>query len=143
MTGTKLLIIKSAALSGRKENTIMKFIRTNIDESNKKEVYKLTKGESLKVKDMERGTSFPVEKYAVYEETKTRKKNDGSVEEYTETVLTFISGNMKLGTISATFIKAFLEIVDIMGDDPFSIIITGGKSKNGREYVNCELDCDA
>lgn len=121
----------------------MKFIRTNIDESNKKEVYKLTKGESLKVKDMERGTSFPVEKYAVYEETKTRKKNDGSVEEYTETVLTFISGNMKLGTISATFIKAFLEIVDIMGDDPFSIIITGGKSKNGREYVNCELDCDA
>lgn len=121
----------------------MKFIATNIDENNKKEVYRLTKGESLKVKDMEQGTSFPVEKYAVYEESKTRRKNDGSTEEYTETVLAFVSGQMKLATVSTTFIKSFLEIVDIMGNDPFSIIITGGKSKNGREFVNCEMDCDA
>ena len=121
----------------------MKFIATNIDQKNKKEVYRLTKCENLKVQDMERGTSFPVEKYAVYEEEKTRKKNDGSIETYTQQVLTFVSGEMKLGTISATFIKSFLEIVEIMGADPFSIIITGGKSKNGRDFVNCELDCDA
>ena len=121
----------------------MEFLKTNIDSSNKKQVYRMTKGESLKVQDMEKGTSFPVDLYAVYKETKTRKKQDGSLEEYEETVLTFTSGNMKLGTISATFIKSFLEIVDIMEDEPFSILITGGKSKNGREYVNCELDCDA
>ena len=121
----------------------MTFIKTNIDTTNKKEVYRLTKGDSLKVQDMERGTSFPVEKFAIYEEEKTRKKTDGSAETYTEKVLTFTSGQMKLGTISATFIKSFLEIVDLMEGDPFAIIITGGKSKNGREYVNCELDCDA
>lgn len=121
----------------------MKFIKTNIDTANKKEVYRLTKGDSLKVQDQPKGTSFPVEKYAIYEEEKTRKKNDGSTETYTETVLAFTAGNMKLGTISTTFIKSFLEIVEIMDGDPFSIIITGGKSKNGREYVNCELDCDA
>ena len=57
-------------------------------------------------------------------------------------VLTIVSGNIKMGTISQTFIKSFLEIVDIMGTDPFAIVITGGKSKNGRDYVNCELDCD-
>lgn len=129
-------------MTGQKGKKIMKFIATNINPEDKKEVYRMTKGDSLKVQDMDRGTSFPVEKYALYEDTKTRKKNDGSQEEYTEKVLTIVSGNAKLGTISATFIKSFMEIVDIMGTDPFAIIITGGKSKNGREYVNCELDCD-
>ena len=119
----------------------MKFIRTNINQNDKKEVYRMTKGDSLKVQDMDKGTSFPVDKYAIYEETKTRNKQDGTTEEYTDTVLTVVSGNMKLGTISATFIRSFLEIVDLMDGDPFSIVITGGKSKNGREYVNCELDC--
>ena len=119
----------------------MEFIKTNIDTADKKQVYRMTKGDSLKVQDMEKGASFPVDLYAVYTETKTRNKQDGSKEEYTDTVLTIVSGNMKLGTISQTFIRSFLEIVDIMGDDPFAIVITGGKSKNGREYVNCELDC--
>lgn len=120
----------------------MNFIASNINEQDKREVYRMTKGDSLKVQDQPRGTSFPVDKFAVYEEEKQRKKNDGSMETYTEKVLTIVSGNVKLGTISATFIKSFLEIVEIMDGDPFAIIITGGKSKNGREYVNCELDCD-
>ena len=119
----------------------MEFIKTNIDISDKKQVYRMTKGDSLKVQDMDRGTSFPVDLYAVYNEEKQRNKQDGSTETYTQQVLTLVSGNMKMGTISSTFIKSFLEIVEIMGSDPFAIIITGGKSKNGRDYVNCELDC--
>lgn len=121
----------------------MKFITTSIDTTDKKQVYRMTKGDSLKVQDLERGTSFPVDAFAVYEETKTRKKQDGTTEEYTDTVLTFVSGNMKIGTISATFIRSFLEIVELMDGDKFAIVITGGKSKSGREYVNCELDCNA
>lgn len=120
----------------------MEFIKTNIDTSNKKEVYRMTKGDSCKVQDLPKGESFPIDKFAVYDEVKTRNKQDGSTEEYNQTVLTFVSGNMKCGTISATFIKSFLEIVDIMDGEKFGIIISGGKSKNGREYVNCELDCD-
>lgn len=119
----------------------MKFIATNINQNDKKEVYRMTKGDSLKVQDLDKGASFPVDKFAIYEETKTRNKQDGTTEEYTDTVLTIVSGQMKIGTISATFIKSFMEIVDLMEGDPFAIIITGGKSKNGREYVNCELDC--
>ena len=119
----------------------MEFIKTNIDTADKKQVYRMTKGDSLKVQDMDRGTSFPVDAYAVYNETKQRNKQDGTTEEYTQQVLTIVSGNLKMGTISATFIRSFLEIVDIMENEKFSIIITGGKSKNGREYVNCELDC--
>lgn len=120
----------------------MEFIKTNIDTANKKEVYRLTKGDSVKVQDLQKGDSLPVDKYAVYNETKVRNRQDGTTEEYTQQVLSFVSGKMKVGTISATFIKSFLEIVDIMGDEPFSIIVSGGKSRNGRDFVNCELDCE-
>lgn len=120
----------------------MKFIKTNINEKDKKQVYRMTKGDSTKVQDLTKGDSFPVDLFAVYEEEKTRNKQDGKTETYVDTVLTFTSGNMKIGTISQTFIKSFLEIVDIMGNEPFAIIITGGKTKSGREYVNCELDCN-
>ena len=120
----------------------MEFIKTNINTADKKQVYRMTKGDSLKVQDLEKGASFPVDLYAVYKEEKTRNKQDGTSETYTDTVLSFTSGNMKIGTISRTFITSFLEIIDIMGDEKFSVVITGGKSKNGREYVNCELDCN-
>ena len=120
----------------------MEFIKTNINPADKKQVYRMTKGDSLKVQDLAKGESYPVDLYAVYNEDKTRNKQDGSTETYTQQVLTFVSGNMKIGTISQTFIKSFLEIVDIMGQDKFSVIITGGTSRNGREYVNCELDCN-
>lgn len=119
----------------------MEFIITNINTEDKKAVYRLTKGDSVKVQDIEKGTSLPVDQFAVYTETKKRTKQGGGEEEYQQTVLSFVSGKMKVGTISATFIKSFMEIIEIMGDEKFSIVITGGKSKNGREYVNCELDC--
>lgn len=120
----------------------MNFIQTNINTEDKKAVYRMTKGESQKIEGLEKGITLPVDKYALYEELKTHKKQDGTEEEYTQTVLTFTSGDYKFGTISATFIKSFMEIVEIMGNDPFAISITGGESKSGRKFVNCEMDCD-
>lgn len=120
----------------------MTFLKTNINTEDKKQVYRMTKGDSQKIEGLERGLSLPVDKYALYTEVKDRKKQDGSTEQYEQTVLTFTSGSYKFGTISATFIKSFLEIVEIMAGDPFAIVITGGESKSGRKYVNCELDCD-
>ena len=120
----------------------MNFIKTSIDTQNKKAVYRMTKGDSLKIEGVEKGTTLPVEAYALYDDDKTRQKQDGTTEDYTQRVLTFVSSGKKFGTISATFIRSFMEIVDIMGDEKFAIIVTGGQSKNGRNYVNCELDCD-
>lgn len=120
----------------------MTFLRTNINTEDKKQVYRMTKGDSQKIDGLEKGLSLPVDNFALYTETKDRKKQDGTLEQYEQTVLTFTSGPHKFGTISATFIKSFLEIVDIMGEEKFAIIITGGESKSGRTYVNCELDCD-
>ena len=120
----------------------MTFLKTNIDTNNKKQVYRMTKGDSQKIDGLEKGLSLPVDNFCLYTEEKERKKQDGTTEQYEQTVLTFTSGPHKFGTISATFIKSFLEIVEIMGGDPFAIIITGGESKSGRKFVNCELDCD-
>lgn len=120
----------------------MTFLKTNIDTSNKKEVYRLTMGDSQKIEGLEQGLSIPVEKFCLYTELKDRNKQDGTTEQYEQTVLTFTSGSYKFGTISATFIKSFMEIVKLMDGDKFAIIITGGQSKNGRKFVNCELDCD-
>lgn len=120
----------------------MTFLKTNINTEDKKQVYRMTKGESKKIEGLEKGLSLPVDNFALYTEVKDRKKQDGTTEQYEQTVLTFTSGPHKFGTISATFIKSFLEIVEIMEGDPFAIIITGGESKSGRNYVNCELDCD-
>ena len=122
----------------------MKFIKTNIDSTDKKQVYRMTKGDSLKVQDIEKGTSLAIDLFAVYEEEKVRTKQGGKGEEtYTDTVLAFTSNGKKYGTISQTFIRSFLEIVEIMNGEPFAIVITGGQTKNGRQYVNCELDCEA
>lgn len=120
----------------------MTFLRTNINTEDKKQVYRMTKSDSQKIDGLEKGLSLPVDNFALYTETKDRKKQDGTTEQYDQTVLTFTSGPHKFGTISATFIKSFLEIVDIMGEDKFAIIISGGESKSGRKFVNCELDCD-
>ena len=112
----------------------MEIIKTNADLTNKKEWYKLTKSESVRVQDVEPGTLIPVEKYALYIE----EKSDGTK----QNVLAIIGGGIKVSTISKTFIDSFMECVELMCDDPFSIVITGGTSKAGRKYVNCELDCD-
>lgn len=120
----------------------MTFLKTNINTEDKKQVYRMTKGDSQKIEGLERGLSIPVDHFALYIEEKDRKKQDGTTEQYEQTVLTFTSGPHKFGTISATFIKSFLEIVEIMDGDPFAIVITGGESKSGRKFVNCELDCD-
>lgn len=111
----------------------MEILLTNIDVQNKKEIYKLTKAESLRVQDVERGTVIPVEKYALYVE----EKADGTK----NNVLAVVGGGIKVSTISKTFINSFMECVSFMGDEPFNIVITGGTSKGGRKYVDCELDC--
>ena len=36
--------------------------------------------------------------------------------------------------------KSLKDIAKIMGDKPFSVIKTSGKTKAGRDFVNCELD---
>lgn len=117
----------------------MKLIRTNKEnlEEDKKMLYRLTMGDSkgvAKMSDEELDRSYPVDAYLVYE----KEDSKGNP----VTLLTILSGSEVITAQSQTLQKAFLEIADLMGDDPYSVRFESGESKNGRRFVYCVLDCD-
>lgn len=117
----------------------MEILRSNVDVTNKRSIYKLTKSSSTMVQEAPAGLSVPVEIWALYNDPKEQK--DGSFKE--NKVLSFCdTSGVKYSTISATFIREFLDIADIMGDDPFAIILIHGTTRGGKPFVSCELDCD-
>lgn len=115
----------------------MKIIRTNIAdlESNKKEIYILTKGVTLSVQKMtdeQLEKVYPVHGYALYEDVNAR----GEVVE----VLAIKTDGVVLSTVSATFKREFFDIVDIMENDAFSIHVIKGMTRGGRTFYTCSLD---
>jgi hypothetical protein len=116
----------------------MEISKTNIDCTDRREIYRMTKGTSLKVSEMEKDVTLPVDKWAIYEEEKTDSKGETKVAK----ILSVVSAGMKFSTNSATFINSFEDIADIMQDEPFAIILRSGTTKAGRTYQDCELDCD-
>lgn len=117
----------------------MEIIRTNIVNlaDNKKALYQLTKAPGVNVKDIQPDVSHPVAGWALYKDLSNGR--DGAQER--EVLAVILEDGTKLQTISGTFIKAFMEIVDLMEDDPFSIITRKSTSKAGREFVTCDMDC--
>lgn len=111
----------------------MNIIKTNIANlaEDKRTLYKLAKSRGQNVKDMDANSEHPVDAYLLY--TDTNSKGDE------QTVLTILSGDTKMQTISKTFINAFLEVADLMGEDAYSIKIIKDVTKAGREFVSCEL----
>lgn len=117
----------------------MEIIRSNIDTANKFDIYRLTKSSGEMVQNIADGFSVPVSKWALY--TDLKEGRDGSTKE--QQVLSIVdTAGVKYSTVSATFIREFADIVDIMGGDPFAVIIRHGQTKSGKSFVTCELDCD-
>ena len=115
----------------------MKILKTNIPdlESNKKELYILTRGVSLSVQKMtdeELSKAYPVNGYALYEE-------ENSTGEMVEVLAIKTTGTV-LSTISQTFKDEFLYIADLFGNDPFSIRVVRDVSSKGRTFYTCALD---
>lgn len=117
----------------------MNIVKTNINTADKVKVYKLTKSSSMMVQDAPAGLSVPVADWMVYNDPKTDK--DGAVKD--NLVLSIVDpAGVKYSTISPTFIREFLDIVDIMEGAPFAILFIHGTTKKGKAFVSCELDCD-
>lgn len=117
----------------------MEILATNIAniKESKQLLYKMTvsAGQNVqKMTDEQRAKAYPVDVYVLYQDVNEKGEE--------HQILSILSGKEKLTTISQTFIKSFMKIVDLMDGDPFGIIVTGGESKNGRKFVDCELDCD-
>ena len=117
----------------------MEIIKTNVDLNDKKAIYKLTKSSSMMVQEAPAGLSVPVASWALYNDPKPDKNGEPKENK----VLSFVdTSGVQYSTISATFIREFLDIADIMGSDPFAIILIHGTTRGGKPFVSCELDCD-
>lgn len=117
----------------------MEILRSNLDLKNKVDVYRLTKASSVMVQDAPDGLSVPVAKWALYNDPKEQK--DGTMKE--NHVLSFVDvTGVKYSTVSATFIREFMAVVEIMSPDPFAVLLVHGTTKAGKPFVTCELDCD-
>lgn len=116
----------------------MKVLKSNVEniESEVVLLYALTRGKKnttsvSKLDDEELDVEYPVDVYLLYED----ENNKGE----TVTLLSIMSGERVLTAQSATFQRSFFEILDIVGDKPFSIRVTDGKTKSDRRFMDCEL----
>lgn len=112
-------------------------ITERIGEFSKKEIYKMTKDASIvQMKNVLDESEIEVAKYLTFED----EKENGEV----TTVHSILATD---GTAyayqSKTFDKSLRDIADIMTDgtfnEPFTIRKISGKTKAGRDFINCAL----
>lgn len=111
---------------------MLNIIKSNRD-LNKIEIYSMTSNPAIRVvKDIPTETELPVDDWILYEE---ENEESGEMVE----LLCFKSGTEFYACQSETFKREFFKIVDLMGDDAFSIVKMDGESKAGRKFVTCRL----
>lgn len=96
-----------------------------------RDVYKITRGNARKMQEIA-GSVITPEQFALYEDIDVKTGE-------TKRVLTIIADGEKFGTISPTFIREFMDAAEQFGGDVGTIKVLTGESKNGREFVTCEL----
>ena len=102
-------------------------------ELTKKEAYKMTLDAGIKKMKDYVGSSIDVYAYCVY--TDFNSKDNKEVE-----VLSVMDTDGSVyATNSATFKKDFLNIASLMEGEDFSVGITSGTSKAGRDFIACTL----
>lgn len=100
-------------------------------EFNKQEVYKLTRGQSINMKDAI-GTAFSPVGYIKYREENSRG-------EMVEILAILSSQGSVYSTMSNTFKREFEYIWELMDGDEFTIAVIGGVTKSNRDFVSCTL----
>ena len=86
-------------------------------------------------KDLEDGEKFTVEAYLVF----TDEKEDGAEVE----VMSILTSDKKVYSFqSSTLRRSIEEIWEVMEGQPFTAVKTSGKTRAGRDYINCYLDTD-
>ena len=94
-----------------------------------KELYRVTKSQSIKkVSIIENAVT--VNGYVIFTDT---DKDGNEIE-----ILSIDTNDGAFATNSKTFIESFLDIVEML-DTPVEIIVGHGTSKNGRNYIYCDI----
>ena len=96
-----------------------------------REIYELPKSPKIQKMSEHVGEVLPVDQYLLYE--------DGENKDVPIQILSIRSGDVAIATNSATVIKEFLGIVELMDGDRFAVEVLTGTSKNGRTYLTVAL----
>lgn len=113
-------------------------IKTASREFTEVEQYLMTIAPSIhSIKDIEDGTHITVD--GVLEFTDI-KENTGEVAD----IMSIITPNKQVYSCqSATFKRSIRDISNIMKGKEFTVIKTSGKTKAGRDFINCVLDTES
>lgn len=95
----------------------------------KQEAYKLTHNRTISLRDMA-GQTLKVTDWIQYSD---RNQRGEDVE-----VLVLVTPDGNYSTISQTFDRDFTDITEAF-DLPVEITVIGGQTKNGRDFITCEL----
>lgn len=103
-------------------------------EFTKIEKYLMTSATDIEsFKNITDGESIPVDGYLIY----TNIKDNGDAQD----IVSIITPDKKVYSgQSATFRQSLKDIESVMDGEKFSIIKISGKTKAGRDYINCVLD---
>lgn len=113
-------------------------IKNNYPETlTKKDIYRLTRGESTMAKNIDTRQELTPTAWAVYEEGKPNPKT-GEVE-YQEILAIQTEEMGVISTVSETFKRDFFELWEMMDGETFTFHTVKGQSKAGREFVTCTL----
>lgn len=101
------------------------------------ERYLMTASPAMKtMKEVEDGTSIPVAGWLEF----TDEKKDGEVVEIMSVIT---PGREVYSCQSSTFKRSLHDIDEIMAGRPYSVIKSSGKTKAGRDFINCYLDLNS
>ena len=113
-------------------------IKTTSREFTEVEQYLMTIAPSIQsVKDVEDGTHITVN--GILEFTDIKENTGESVD-----VMSIITPDKKVYSCqSSTFKRSIKDISNIMKGKEFTVIKTSGKTKAGRNFINCVLDTES
>lgn len=103
-------------------------------EFTKVEKYLMTTAPDIEaLKNIADGESIPVDGYLIFDDI----KDNGETHE----IVSIITPEKKVYSgQSATFKQSLKDIENVMDGEKFSIVKISGKTKLGRDYINCTLD---
>lgn len=103
-------------------------------EFTKVEKYLMTTAPDIEpLKNIEDGKSIPVDGYIIFNDV----KDSGDAQE----IVSIITPDKKVYSgQSSTFRQSLKDIESVMDGEKFSVIKISGKTKAGRDYINCILD---
>ena len=91
----------------------------------------------ISMKDVPDGTHITIDGILTFEDI---KESTGEIAD----ILSVITPEKKVYSCqSSTFKRSLRDISNIMKGKPFTIVKTSGKTKAGRDFINCELDVES